>query len=182
MPPKKQKHARLVLHAPRGKSLEIRVPGREWWYYAAFIQQQWPRHPLDNAPGNTRLRAVFTLGSTDCQINSKGGRVIVAGEENETVISLDIDLDYEELWQGVIKKLETFAATASRYLSNSMNLTPDEAIERYYRIRSQGNKITLGAIAEMTGYTESYLRKRKVEYDRRGGWGSKKSEPEKTLP
>lgn len=57
------------------------------------------------------------------------------------------------------------------------NATYDDAIERYYRARAAGAKITLKQIAEMYQFSPSYLRKRKMEYDARGGWGSRKKKP-----
>jgi len=50
---------------------------------------------------------------------------------------------------------------------------PDKAIERYYRSRAAGGKTLLKEAAQAAGYTEGYLRKRKVIYDREGKWGSK---------
>ena len=49
----------------------------------------------------------------------------------------------------------------------------DKAIERYYRVKAAGGKTTIREVAVEFGLSDKYLRKRKVEYDRLGKWGSK---------
>lgn len=43
----------------------------------------------------------------------------------------------------------------------------DQLFEQYYRQRARGKKVSLKRLAEQSGYTYAYLRKAKVEYDRR---------------
>jgi len=54
-------------------------------------------------------------------------------------------------------------------------LKVDAIIEFYYRQRAAGGKRTIKDLAESSEYSCNYLRKKKMEYDRRGGWGSKKA-------
>jgi hypothetical protein len=52
----------------------------------------------------------------------------------------------------------------------------DDLIERYYRSRSQGSRVTLREIAEQYGFSYEALKKHKQRYDNAGKWGSKKGQ------
>lgn len=55
--------------------------------------------------------------------------------------------------------------------------TGEQAIELYYRRKAAGGfpKVTIRQVAQDTGLSPDYLRSVKMEYDKAGKWGSKKS-------
>lgn len=52
--------------------------------------------------------------------------------------------------------------------------TPDQVIERFYRSRLHGSRVTLRQLAADSPYSYAYLCQAKVQYDAAGKWGSKK--------
>jgi len=50
----------------------------------------------------------------------------------------------------------------------------DVVLSRYYHMRAQGNRVTLKQLAEESGIPYSTLTKRKMVYDRLGGYGTGK--------
>lgn len=77
-----------------------------------------------------------------------------------------------EYWKNMIKLLGSIALE-TQSIRRMVEPHADEVIERFYRTRAAGKRITLKQLAEQTGYSYSWLRQAKVVYDRRGGFGSK---------
>jgi hypothetical protein len=83
-------------------------------------------------------------------------------------------IDTEKLTAIVVEMMLNRSETI-RDLTAPPQITAEYLIERYYRIKAQGGKVTLKQLAEKYGFNHSYLRTVKTEYDKAGGWGAKRN-------
>lgn len=79
----------------------------------------------------------------------------------------------DDYFNGLYRYLAVFADSADS-IRREVQPTADNVIQRYYRARAAGGKVTLKMLAEESGYSYEYLLKAKQRYDRAGKWGSKK--------
>jgi hypothetical protein len=150
----------------------------DWWWIAAHItvllnttqrareeqnlaRLRWEQ---DTQPGQMTFK-----GSTD-----QGEQVLslaVSGSEGKTTIQFSDAEPVIGFWQPIIIQVRTVAEQAHK-VRRLVAPTTDEVIERYYRARAAGGKVTLKQLAQQYGFNYSYLRAVKSEYDKAGKWGS----------
>ena len=97
----------------------------------------------------------------------------VRGDETSATIQVETVPSLEDFAERILSAVDDFVGRVKQAKRLEYRTSPEGAIESYYRAKVRNTKITLADIAERTGYTESYLRKVKVKYDREGLWGSK---------
>ena len=142
----------------------------DWWVLAAYFQDA-IRHETGGYP---------TLNVTPgrCLLSSGiGAAIITPGDENMTTITIHRYGHKNETrveWDHIVSQAKRFSDNM-RTIKRGGQPTAEDVIERYYRARAQKCRITLRQLAEEYGFNESYLRQAKVQYDRAGKWGSKKS-------
>jgi hypothetical protein len=143
---------------PRGFHDEVFFP-LAWWMLAAVVEEI--------AGEVIERRAIEPIGV----------RLAVRGRGEMTLIGDDerCEVAYSGDWQDLHQRLDRIVRSAEVYRRQMWKLNVDDAIERWYRSRARGSKLTLKDVAEMTGFSYSYVTKAKMEYDRRGGWGSKRA-------
>ena len=91
-----------------------------------------------------------------------------------TVISIICEHPEDiELYENIIQEIGHVAMRAREFKRDNQKITGEMAIERYYRRKARGSKVTLREIAETYGFNESYLSQAKKKYDQEGKWGSK---------
>ena len=108
--------------------------------------------------------------------------IIVREKGDAVTITITCERDEDvEKFEGIIQEVGHSAMRARMYKQDSYRITAEWIIERYYRRRARGNKITLRELAKQYGFSESYLSQAKKKYDQAGKWGSKpKKSSEKT--
>lgn len=82
-------------------------------------------------------------------------------------------------WSDLLDQLNQIAI----YIDNIRQIAAPDAdavLSHYYHARAQGNRVTLKQLAEQAGIPYSTLTKRKMVYDRLGGYGAKKKRKEPT--
>lgn len=80
-------------------------------------------------------------------------------------------------WGGLIDQLNQIGI----YIDSIRQLAAPDAdavLSHYYHARAQGNRVTLKQLAEQARIPYSTLTKRKMVYDRQGGYGTKKKRKE----
>lgn len=163
-------------------TIEIRrhLPG-EWWYFAGQLRAALNRKRGDpdwewyNQP-TSPTGCIIHIGPRLAR--RRIASVIFVGKgESTTLVVHTIPSNLPHV-QPLIDDLEATAREAREARRDSIGETPDELIEEYYRRRAAGSKVTLKQLAEQAGMSYSWLRQRKMEYDRAGKWGSK--QPNKT--
>ncbi len=151
--------------------------GDRWWYAGALVG-------LYHASGK-RLMAIpagenFSISKRTDQPYEPSqplGDITLVGSEGYTDVYITLAApEAEHIWrEEIIPFLRNMAAIARQGRRETIGTTPDELIEYYYRSRAAGGKVTLKQLAEDAGMGYGVLRKRKMEYDARGGWGSKRN-------
>ena len=102
------------------------------------------------------------------------GQISVTGDEQKTTVAMeDLQPGASDYWGRILGFLIRASNAVAVHQRRTWPTTADGAIEHYYRSKARGSRISLKDVAEMTGFSEAYLRKRKVSYDRDGKWGSK---------
>ena len=153
-----------------------RVINCEWWILrAAFIQtyKNAPPYPERSTDQWIQHGWQTTMYETSGE-QKEVGSIKMTGEDIETTIVVeDLWGEFEVYWQHTLLSLERFNLNVNQARLNIFQKTPEKAIEYYYRVRARGRKITIGEVARLADFSESYLRKIKVDYDRAGKWGSK---------
>jgi hypothetical protein len=166
-----REHVRVEMSDEQTGDINIPALPGEWFVFAAYIQDV-----LRRTMGSGRL-AVVTSVPARSHISSDLGTVNIVGEGNTTTLRIHPWRDdTAPEWGGIAGQIRRFA-NDMQAIRRVGKPTADEVIERYYRSRAARRRVTLRQLAEETGYNYSYLRDVKVEYDRRGGWGSKKRMP-----
>jgi hypothetical protein len=157
---------------------EEELPG-EWWYLAGALMAEFDRdgvryytYPRQQAVSiNVYIGPVRVPSRPTATITL---RAVPAG----TAVGHSFDGE-NVYWKAKYLHLKAIAQNALS-VHKMVEPTYDELVERYYRSRSQhGRRVTLRQIAEEAGVSYASLRKRKMEYDQRGGWGSNKPEQSK---
>ncbi len=153
--------------------IERDLPG-DWWLFGgmviAFLNYQgirWRHRPLEaHQPIGVRVLAgspLAPIATIEIIGNTGTSRLVITPESgHEDGMNRLANLLYETAIQG-------------EDMRRAWTPTLDEVIERFYRSRSQGSRVTLRQLAQETGISYSTLTKRKMEYDRLGGWGSRKT-------
>lgn len=149
------------------EDIAIEIADPQWWYYAAFLQDVIRRAGI-------QITAALTTAQPTKQthIATMRGIVIVAAAENATQITIQPFGDTRPEWEEISRSTRRFFETAQS-IRRSVEPTADELIERYYRSRAAGGKVTLKQLAGQHGFNYKYLSSVKSAYDERGGWGSK---------
>ena len=163
--------------------LTFRLPGEEWWYFVAAVHAHY-----DGVRTTPRLSSgAFGPGvwvaehRAGHEVATPLGEMSFAPADGHTQVYITFaakDADVIAFWSDV----ETFLQSLARWArftrqTAGQGWTPDEAIAYYYRSRAAGNKkITLKAVAELTGINYEALKKHKQRYDAAGKFGSKKGQ------
>ena len=110
----------------------------------------------------------------------KAADITITGQENTTRITIRYEgtehaqgAAYAEKVEAVVSEIRSMASWAREYWRDSQKITADWVIEHYYRVKSQGGKITLRELADKYDFSRDYLRQAKKKYDRAGKWGAK---------
>ena len=98
------------------------------------------------------------------------------GHANHILVNCDREEDIPII-QEIINTVAHSAMRAREFKRDNQKITGEMAIERYYRRKARGSKVTLREIAETYGFNESYLRQVKQKYDKEGKWGAKRKIP-----
>ncbi len=100
------------------------------------------------------------------------------GHANHILVDCDREDDMPII-QEIINTVVHSSMRAREFKRDNQKITAEMAIERYYRRKARGSKVTLRQVAETYGFNESYLSQAKRKYDQAGKWGSKskKSDP-----
>lgn len=104
--------------------------------------------------------------------------VWLSGDATTTRIRIISTHQHAALWTDALAFLNIFAS-GHDMITRTMEPTPDQVIEYYYRSRAAGRRVTLRQIAKERGISYSTLTKHKMAYDAGGGWGSRKKEKTK---
>jgi hypothetical protein len=152
----------------------------EWWYVVAALDMliedrhkdeipiRWDRNDLPN--GCRRERFIDGAPAGSITLTRHPDKPLL------TTLAIRVGGD-APYWRALVKRLQGFGNEA-RERRREVMPTADDVIQRYYRIRAQGGKVTLRQLAEETGFNYSYLRDVKVTYDKAGRWGAKKRKPD----
>lgn len=153
------------------------LPG-DWWYFAAALTAEIDR---DHYLG-VDIRHYDTPSPKGMTINIYYGpvrvpsipkvTVIFQASEGATVIEGSAQAD-DTYWPAKLEHLKAIAQYADM-ARRSAEPSYDAILERFYRIKSHGGRITLRQLAKDEGVPYSTLTKRKMEYDKEGKWGSGK--------
>jgi hypothetical protein len=155
------------------------APGDWWWFASACSAILHDRDVHDEVLRSAWHTVAVTDGyrweRTD---STPAGSLTITGRDGKTTIFASAPtLEDMEYWRELGELLQHMA-TQARDLQRAAEPTADQVIQRYYRIKAQGSKITLRQLAEETGFNHSYLRDVKSAYDKAGKWGSKKKKPD----
>jgi hypothetical protein len=165
--PRKKTPITFQLHNPDERAIHLVLPGVELWHCIAFIKAERPRAEI-RKPGP--YLELTTQNNYQQDFNT--GRVVASISGEHTIVAIQPEPGYEDAWRQFAERLEKFAWAAHEARLN-MAPNPDELVERYYRSRAAGTKMSLRKFAESTNVNYEALKKWKQSYDRRGGWGSK---------
>jgi hypothetical protein len=150
------------------------LPISDWWWIAAAAAIQARRR----APQGVTWRDDFTddgyridgyTESQDFAVLS----IIFAKQGNGTRITMFELPAWAGFWRPIFEEEVNPLELRAHDIRRTAEPSAEEVIERYYRSRAQGSRITLRQLAEETGFSYSYLRTVKAAYDAAGGWGSK---------
>ena len=177
-------------------SRKITVAGAEWWYHAAILAAFLIR------PESEGFKEGYTIDSNEhgatltiethsepieemdedlgmpvktTYLDVIGDFTLTTTDRGMTIITGQCEPEARERWIRALNQVQDIAAEA-RDIHRAIAPTPDQVIERYYRARAAGAKVTLKQAATQSGISYSWLRQRKMEYDRAGKWGSKQTE------
>lgn len=152
----------------------------DWWLLAGALQAllDWEYERHDTAPGyDSGLRengydvAIYERGQPERVL----ARVLFSVGPAPTRVRIEAARarGVYTYCQQLYHFLGRLAGGAD-IIRRKLQPTADNVIQRYYRAKAAGGKVTLKMLAEETGYSYEYLRKAKQRYDRAGKWGSKK--------
>jgi hypothetical protein len=148
--------------------IEETIPG-DWWYLAAAfgaIHKIPAPHPSRN-PDGMMTYSGYTITVLHKDIGYNLGSITFSGKQGMTTIHVRVSWpEYASYWREIIERLKGFAFDARNIRRDAIAPTIDRVIELYYQIRAAGGKITLKELAEQEGVKYSYMRKRKVAYDK----------------
>jgi hypothetical protein len=140
----------------------------EWWLLNATLTALY-RYPHPSPTGFSNTISGRAGLHTESKV-SKDGMEIGSISLTETGLSTRIRISttpvFEPYWHEILANLRTAAETALRIRYFAGTDPIDAAIRLYYERREKGEKITLRQIAEQTGLSYNYLRKRKSFYDK----------------
>lgn len=146
------------------RPLHITVYG-EWWYYAGVVRWSLDQRKISIIDSGTQPDGYF--------LTTRAGRITFSSEHEHTTIRVDqISQDWAPDWAALLNTIKLIADEAREARHISIGRTYDEAIQAFYRAKARGTKITMRQIADATGLNYGTLRKMKMAYDARGGWGS----------
>jgi hypothetical protein len=160
--------------------IRLTLPG-DWWHLAAAFGAI----STIPAPHPDRLDGVMTdAGYTFTAYHDAAGHnlgaITFAGRQGTTTIQVRVSWPrYDPYWREIIERLRGFSRDTRALRRAAAGATPDVLIERYYRSRAAGGKVTLKQLAETAGISPNYLYQKKMEYDRAGGRGSTTNKPPK---
>jgi hypothetical protein len=139
------------------------VDGGEWLYYAALICSfaNIQHYKIEQTHDGGILRT-----------NRAVVKFLAKGPHTQVIVYTGPGA-YEGFID-MLHQLETFSDQVRTMRHAASGLTAEEVINRYYRSRAAGGKVTLQQLADEHGFNRSYLRAAKMEYDKAGKWGSKK--------
>lgn len=158
------------------KEINGTLPGDWWTLAAAFTQlaaylpyEEYKPRPV-SGPDHGGFHATVYGGPI---AGGLLGRIQFSGSDGQTLIVITpatpASVPY---WEYTIERLQMFNDLA-RQLRRDTEPTAYELVERFYRARAAGAKVTLKQLAQQYRMNYSYLRAVKAEYDKSGGWGSK---------
>lgn len=156
---------------------QTRITG-EWWWIAALIDalHRFIEISDNNYPSELRHEA-HAGGGWSASIHQGGreiGNIKLTPDDAATNVQIVCEPAYQSFWARLWFEVDNAAKTARETRRSAHHSSAEGAIEYYYRARAQGRRISLGQIAADTGFSEAYLRKVKVSYDKAGKWGSKR--------
>jgi len=162
------------------------IPGPEWWFHAAAIgilanmtnDESYNITPAEQGATMTIVGIVGEEQDDDLPvavsvIDTIGSFTLTPSERGNTVITGYGVASMRKRWTAVLEQVKDLATDARGIRQTVIGSRPEAAIEYYYRSRAQGSRITLREVAKATNFSEAYLRKIKVSYDKAGKWGSK---------
>lgn len=150
--------------------IEQVIAGEVWWIGAALNNLLPAGKVL--APGGNEWEA-YAFAYDDPYDDTLLWHVTARGNSTSTTIHVTAPPEQEQEWRDRLDIVRTIANEAQQGRQRAGKAPGDQAIEYYYRSRAAGSKITLQQVAGEFNLSPNYLRKRKVEYDRLGMWGSK---------
>ena len=101
------------------------------------------------------------------------GDIYLIRGDGVTTVRMLVAPEIQVYCYGLFQALELLANGAHDF-KRRFEPSVEQAIERYYRSRAAGSRITLRQIALDTGFSYGYLRTAKIAYDKAGKFGSKK--------
>lgn len=149
----------------------LSISGEWWWLAGVAVAAAAATHTLFQIEEPENDGVTLRLS----QLGQPLGTLTLKGSGGATTVHYETDMAHASYWEDIIDALHRAARTAQRLRRGAWGATPENIIEHYYRSRAAGSNVTLGELAEQTGFSEKYLRKRKVAYDKAGKWGSKRS-------
>lgn len=137
----------------------------EWHYYAGFVEWSLKQKKIGYRAGpEAHSYTITTLI----------GRIRFTFERDKTIIQIDnIDPSAAQQWANLLNNMKQLAEHTREARHMAFGRTYEEAVEGFYRSKARGTKISLRQVATATGLNYGYLREKKAEYDRLGGWGAK---------
>lgn len=159
-------------------SISERPIAMDMWTLAGAAQalMHRDRHATPPAPsynsGPDAQGYHFTLFDPD-RLGRVVGELRFIRQAEATFVQVEVAEDFYAYCAGLVEFLDLLAGSAYNF-RRAYEPTADEAIERYYRSRAAGSRVTLRQIAKDTGFSYGYLRTAKIAYDKVGKWGSKK--------
>lgn len=144
----------------------------EWAELAEHMEGSEPLLPLPRLYGKL-LRQGYTVDIYGALPARPLTTIVFEPQPQGTRIHILAFRQQRRYWE---RKVEFLAILHERTQAIHQLATPDydTAIERFYRMRAQHSRVTLRQIAEDAGLSYAALRKRKMAYDRRGGYGAGK--------
>jgi hypothetical protein len=160
--------------------LTFALPGEEWWYFsgALYAHERDVRVTPRIQPGVAAATVSVAEELPEQSAVAPLGEMAFIPGDGRTQVYVTFAAHTAEVaafWSTVRTFLEKLARQARSHRQTAgRGMTPDEAIEWYYRSKAAGRKITLKQVAGLTGMNYEALKKHKQRYDAAGKWGSKK--------
>ena len=104
----------------------------------------------------------------------KAADITITGQDTTTRIVIQQEgSTFSTELEAIMHEIKHTAMWARDLHRDSQKMTGERLIERYYRSKAHGTKITLRELAEQHGFNPAYLREAKRKYDQAGKWGTK---------
>src|SRR5262245_15787541 len=128
------------------KLIEETIPG-EWWWIGTILGRGRDIHfpgLIGRVDVFDRTKDGFTTTLVS-HVQDKLGTIKISGDEakRRTTLRIETPEMYVDHWQGLITSIRSYADDAQQLRKLSLKMTPEGAIEYYYRSRAAGSKTTL---------------------------------------